>query len=650
MRLVSADSAHYVHGNVLHFFSNGVEAAELSLAPVIDGLPLEVNSWEPTAGGLIGRIRGGGAIHLTAQGGHLVYWVQKKFDAIRSAVLFPSSNLLATEYHAFVSDWADRSFGISEDNEIVASTAVSPPAQGRERPRQQSWMMAPSPRDVAFRSDGPWWGICIPGSLPVGETRFAVRRGRLSIELRNYIAANANGTLPRVVLAADLPSPYDILDVDVQFCRERREIAAHRRFCPWWSRPIFCTWGEQVQTADAHAALTAANVRRWTAIVREKTGLPDFTVIIDAPWFDKHGDFIASAGRFGSTEGLRALIDELHRAGHRVLLWFTPFKIDFDSDIATTEPDCLLLDHAGRPLRCDERSGFRDFTSAVGRNTLINNLRYCLSPDADCLDADGLKIDFNYHNPDLASARLRNPRWGAGDEHWTNVLRHLHEDAHRIKPDCLITTSGVAPYLAGHTDMLRLNDLFDEDPTLWFKRARLGTRLMPGTPIDADGWPMTHARCNASWMVSPVYGVPDLYHATLFDGREKLDEADYRRLSAAWHVYLNAPLAPDMQIAIEPETGTFQRRYGSGPLKGQLAAVCFERACLATFSPQCARIAAVRDIHVALPLPHPQRVARLDAVRHDGRREPIDLPGAGPELKLRVPDAASDVKYIEAAF
>jgi len=331
-----------------------------------------------------------------------------------------------------------------------------------------------------------------------------------------------------------------------------------------------------------------------------------------------------------------------------VLLWFTPFKIDFDSEIATTEPDCLLLDEEGKRVQIDEKSGYRDYTAAVARNTLINNLRYCLSPDSDCLDGDGLKIDFNFQSPSPLRSRPQNPRWGIGDEHWAKLLRHLHEDAHKIKPDCMITTSGVAPYLANYTDVLRLNDLFDEDVSLWYRRARLGLKLMPQTIVDADGWVMNHKRYPACWMVSPVYAVPDIYHVTRFDGGEPIEEADYRRLAAAWHVYLNAPITPDMEIVVSPETDTFRRSYTKGPLAGKPAAVSLDRCCLATFSEKCARVTAAQEIDVTLELPLTPR--KIEAVYHDGRREEMELNAADGQVRLHVPDAASDVRYLELVF
>ena len=652
MQFAVAGTPHVVEGGVLRIFSDEREVARLSLVPVIDGRALEVASWESKGRQIVGHIRSGGSVHVARHGEHLAYWVEGNFNALKTLTYFSGSELHADGYHGFVSDWADRPFEMSEESDIVASSSA-PPAEvvglARRRRGRTSWTTTPAPRDVAFRSGDKWWGISIPGALPVGETHIRIRPGWFSIDLCNYVAPNTRGNLPTAYIVTDLRDPYDLLDADVHLCRERKELGGRNRHRAWWAKPIFCTWGEQVLAAHLDKTpLTAENVRRWVKTVRDKTGVEDFTVAIDLPWFDHYGHFQASLVRFGGTEGMRSLIDELHDAGHHVLLWYTPFKIDFDSDTAITQPDCLLLDNSGSPIRLDGKSGCRDFTSAVARNTMINDARYILSDAENCLGADGLKIDLAYQCPDPGNSHLRNARWGAGDEHWATLLRHIHENAHRVKPGCLVTASGMVPYLNKHTDMARLCHLLDHDIAKWFRRARIGLRLMPGTIIAAGGWAMTQRKYPAWWMTSPVFAVPMLYHATVFDSGRKISRIDYRRLAATWHVYANAPIGPNMEIVVEPETDTFHRKYTSGPLAGSYAAISFERTCLATFSPERARVTAVRETQIDLPVPAKPRT--LEAIHHDGTREARRMTARDKHVALTVPDAATDVRYLELTF
>jgi len=637
MRLTVADTPHFVEGGVLHLFSGEEEVAELNLVPVIEGKAMGISSWENKGREVVGHLRAGGCVHLARHGDYLAYWVEGNYNTLKSAGYFSGSRLRSRQYHGFVADRTDRDFDMSEENDIVASTTGA------------AGMAGPSPRDVAFRSGEKWWGICIPGALPVGETHMRVRPGRFSIDLCHYVASNTHGNLPEAFIVTDLDSPYDILDADVAICRERKELGK-KQYQKWWSRPIFCAWCDETRDATIEgASLTADNVCRWAGLLRSKTGVEDFTIIIDAPWFDKYGDFPASLERFGGTAGMRELIDELHGAGHHVLVWFTPFKIDFDSDAALTQTDCLLLDENATPVRTGEASGCRDYTSAAARNTLINNLRYILSADEGCLNADGLKIELSCHNPDLGKSRLKNPRWGAGDEHWAGLLRHIHEDAHRFKDGCMITAAGLMSYLGNHTDMMPLDGVADEtNAASRLRRARLGLRVMPNTLIGSGGRGMPRSKCPAYWMTSPVFSVPTVYRAAVLDGGKKIGAGDYRRLAAAWQVYANAPLDPDMEIVVEPETNTLYRKYTKGPMKGRLSAMGFGGKCFATFSPGRALVTASREIKISLPVPKKPR--KLEAVYHDESRKRIKVVAANKEVQLSVPDAASDVKYLELTF
>jgi len=646
MRLCVDGAPHFAEGGVLHLFSGDREVAQLSLVPTIGGKAMGINSWGKKGSEIIGSIKEGGSVHLARHGDYLAYWVEGNHKMLERAGYFSGSRITAREYHGFVSDWADRTFDISQNSRIVASSCA-----GQDRCVEAGRTIGPSPRDIAFRSGNKWWGVCIPGALPIGETRIHVRPGTFSTDLCHYAAANTRGNLPKAYIATDLDDPYELLDADVELCRHRKELCGAKKYHGWWSDPIFCTWGEQSRAPGAadpeKTLLTARNVQRWAELIRRKTGVSQFTIIIDLPWFDKYGDFLASRSRFGGTRGMRKLIDDLHEAGHHVLLWFTPFKTDFDSEAATTQPDCLLLDREGRPVWTGAKSGCRDYTSAAARNTLINNLRYILSGDESCLNADGLKIDQTHLNPDPGTCRPANARWGIGDEHWAGLLRHIHEDAHRFKPDCLVAAGGATPYLDCHTDMLRLHRVLDGDLGKWFRRARLGLRLMPNTVIGVTGWTMTPGKYPAWWMTSPVFAVPTLYHAGVFDGGKKMTDADYRRLAAAWQVYANAPVQPDMEIVVEPETDTFFRRYTKGPMKGRYSAIGFQRRCFATFSADCARVTAARETEINLPVP--KRPKKLAAVHHDGTRQKMKV-AAGKAMNLTVPDAASDVKYLELTF
>jgi len=125
--------------------------------------------------------------------------------------------------------------------------------------------------------------------------------------------------------------------------------------------------------------------------------------------------------------------------------------------------------------------------------------------------------------------------------------------------------------------------------------------MLPGVIIDVDGWPSCRKKSKEYWMVSPTFGIPVTYHAYGFDSKEKLTDSDYNTLKSAWLVYGNSPISNDMDIKIDPENNVFYRKYKNGALKGFYSALSIMKSC--PYSEDCAKLAAIRDMAVEIPIP-----------------------------------------------
>jgi len=389
-------------------------------------------------------------------------------------------------------------------------------------------------------------------------------------------------------------------------------------------------------------------------MIKEKTGINDFNIIIDASWYTHLGDFRASE-RFGGTEGLRNLIDELSERGHKVLLWLSPYAVSVkNSRLAKNHSRSLVKDKDGQVFITSAFYAIRDFTTPEMRRQIKQVIRYCLSDERNCLNASGLKLDYIYTTPDAQNHQVKNPCWGVGDELWYRALRLIYETAHKFKKDALISASGVESYLQPYVDMLRLNDNFGDNIDAWCKRARLGTILLPQTLIDVDGWFMTRRNSVEYWMVSPVFGVPVTYHLTLFDNKENLIEEDYRRLSSAWAVYLNSPIHPSMEIYIEPENNIFYRRFTSGKLAGFYSALSIDRRCLITYNERVALITATDGIKVEVPLPPWVKKIKMLQVSHQEEikelHPAIRMQDNNCSIFINVEDSAKGTKYYRISY
>lgn len=253
-----------------------------------------------------------------------------------------------------------------------------------------------------------------------------------------------------------------------------------------------------------------------------------------------------------------------------------------------------------------------DLTKPEVKEHIKGILKYMLSEEEGCLNADGFKMDMNYFGPIAGKHALYDYSWGIGDLFWYSTVKFIHETSVKFKKDVFFTLSGAEPYLQKYAPSQRLNDLFDTDElSSWYKRAYLVNKMLPGVIIDVDGWPSCRKKSTEYWMVSPTFGAPVTYHAYGFDSKEKLTDQDYNRLKAAWWVYNNSPVTNDMDIHIDPDNNVFYRKYTKGSLKGFYSALSIMNRCLVTYSESCAMLASICDMPVEIPLPQGQLIKKV---------------------------------------
>jgi hypothetical protein len=118
-----------------------------------------------------------------------------------------------------------------------------------------------------------------------------------------------------------------------------------------------------------------------------------------------------------------------------------------------------------------------------------------LSPNK--LDADGLKLDFLAQLPHGPGLRWHGSKRGHAALH--TLMKNIYDEAKNTKPDSLIEAQVVSPWFADTLDQVRLNDTNEHHPIVktMGSRALLAKTLLPGYPIDPDGWPMPN---RDSWL------------------------------------------------------------------------------------------------------------------------------------------------------
>jgi hypothetical protein len=448
---------------------------------------------------------------------------------------------------AFHSHWMARTlFDPSPDDPWRITSAATEPATvgvvGGSLPGRGHWFFTPSPFLLAGHPDVDadpqategWQTLelrCGVEAATFTEVRYVPFLGGFSIELAYEGQTAVDGTFatPPLVIRPTAGTAYTALAEHADALRAAGLAPrVERRRADWWTRPIFCGWGEQFRHHRLEGGRAVDWSRRehydrWLETLAAHGVVPG-TIVIDDRWQATYGGNQPDEERWPD---LRGWIADRHADGQRVLLWFKAW------DPQGLPLDACVTDAVGRPIAADP-------TSPAYQALLQASLHRMLS--ADGLAADGLKVDFTAQTPSGPGLRRQGDAWGVALLH--RLLALVYRFAKEANPDALIVTHTPNPLFADVTDMIRLNDLLRlEDPQPFppavaqmTHRARVAASMEPGMLIDTDDWCMpSKAEWRAYLAAKPMLGVPALYYATGIDttGEEFSDE-DYAAIRQAW--------------------------------------------------------------------------------------------------------------------
>ena len=538
---------------------------------------------------------------------------------------------------------------------------------------QQAGSPVVPPYAVALRSGSAWWGVGTIG-IPNTYNGLGVVIGRASFAAIYQTASQPSAQ------EKDISGPA----LGFYFGSNADEIlASYRASLPtlassgsappdWWSRPIYCSWGDQAYAArmregrldESHGAhyATQEDIDRWLAIAaREK--LPIGTVILDLGWMSAYGDFEPNPRHFSD---LRAYIDKLHAKGLRVLLWIpmyeatgTLFNLDkTKSDVAAKHPDWLVHTRKGKP------TDIFDYTNPNVREYLRSRIHYMLSSDPGGLNADGLKIDFIDRLPNPALSTFHDPSWGIGEAMNAKVLQLIYTSAKEAKADAFIDCSFVNPLFHAWQDVIRLNDdVSNAVETYWWRAWTAsvnGVRL-----IDGDDWWAMERYFVPLTLAKSAWGIPTLYaleyrgnlgtEATISTASGgypvNISRDSFRQVKAILDVYGHAPADNTQEPTVDPVLQKAGRRYREGPLKGFFAAqtLNFGRVLVA-YRPQTAQLTSIADGDVSVPLPNGFLAKRVSAEDFDGNKKEIVFKQQGDQVHFGVEDSARGIHSYEIDY
>jgi hypothetical protein len=260
----------------------------------------------------------------------------------------------------------------------------------------------------------------------------------------------------------------------------------------WWTEPLYCTWidqcfksaylppaelQEQVANCDGptRKVFTEALVREAVAVIhREK--LPFRTILLDEGWHVARGQWEPHPARFPD---LRGLVDELHAAGFKVVVWWNWAEIE---ETAEANPAHLMADGKLNKHGCRMRDYSLEATQEEYLKPLFHRL---FSSDDGCYDLDGVKTDFlaDKVHPDLSPA---DPAWRGEENYFLKVTELFYREMKRWKPDAVHIGCAGNYHLAHLIDINRTYDVSPCDPREHEQRARMLRCTTPGCPVAYD--------------------------------------------------------------------------------------------------------------------------------------------------------------------
>lgn len=352
--------------------------------------------------------------------------------------------------------------------------------------------------------------------------------GVLVDALGGNITLDANDTYTGPELAITFPEDkWTSITTFRQVCTDHKQIV-HTGLDDkpdWWKRPTYCTYGDQIMHlqpalySDRYWS-SPEYTRQWVmdmvSLAERRLGWNEFTVIVDAFWQKPwNPDPVSDAERFPD---MRGLVDWLHDRGHKVLLWYAPLACSQDTSCGTIAARHGLKTNYTGFLGCR----YFDFSSHTAKAYLEEIAHTFFSSDSDCLDADGLKMDFLMGvAPPEEGCTYEQPDNGMGIRASRRFLELFSQEARRVKSDVLLNYSASDPRVGHLFGMNRLHDT-KVSPLERERRARVSALANPHLLIDSDGAVMMSDWVEHTYISAAIYSTPCLYYVDRFGDDQRL--------------------------------------------------------------------------------------------------------------------------------
>lgn len=343
----------------------------------------------------------------------------------------------------------------------------------------------------------------------------------------------------------------------------------------WWKNPFVCTYGDQLIEHRVGAKIDEEWVRDFVDIAEKDWGLEKVNLIIDDSW--QHYMSLEPLAEESRFPDMRRFIDELHDRGHHVILWNTPFLVN---DIFEFTARAKKLGMVTDWVYAKESGFFEvwapearalDYTHDNAREFIRGFCEKLFGDGEGQYNADGIKLDFmaNLKNP-AKTRDYSHPERGMGMTELLLFYKMFHEEAKKVKPDCIIDCTTGDPRFEQYVDFNRLHDThcgtIEKEV-----RANISLLSCPDLPIDSDGalmftsWLKTHYISAAMYSVPSIYNLKKMHdYATTPDGKFKYKHDAKTELSVEEKTQLGTLLS---MVKYRPDGVPTLESYGNWVLR-----------------------------------------------------------------------------------
>jgi hypothetical protein len=678
-----------VCGDQLHIGKDGIELVTLRVAPVIEGKETRLSEWcEVASDHLAAQVEGVEAtVHLEVDHGHVCFHVETPVEHFERLCYFTDGRINGAGWQTYLSDVNDCFRSCDVDAEVPISSCFNgltpdeADGEGMTDPGDHppTWIWNVPLRALSLHTECGWLGLSLPGPLPVGVTRLAMKDRRFSMGFEALRPACEEGAMPRVYFLTGLAGAYDALEVHRDLSMALGWMVRRDSEQPdWWAQPTFkpamdLFAGEQGlrvlyknEQGEWASRFNSENFRKWVDAFIQRERLDNGArVILDQVFMYGYGSR-RIIKELGGVEGFRAIIDEFRERGIRVGLYFHPYFVGMQEPFYKEHPECFCgpKDPSVQIQWCDTETltpAYLDWTHAEGRARQLDYLAFLLSDKPGCLNADWLAFN-NAEGPDPRLYDFHDPDWAIGDLLQFKVHRLVYERAKQIKPDGLVRRiSAGACYLQPYVDQIEMMEHWMSGTAEWYKRGQIITRATQDMLFGTDPYFVTQTKGHEYWMAMMVWNIPE------YGGLDKvihpythwrdLPEKDRRRRTAGIQVYLNAPMNRTDVCRVTWEHGEMKevwRLRSGGPLKGFYAALAISPRCFVTYSEGCARIGSSESRHARIPIPQGAEVKKVVRVLHEGGEQAVGFERRGSQenaaLWIKVADCGYETLYTEIRY